>query len=46
MTPTRKATPFAVVNLIHCRRVRRRDVLAKHRPPYDCLPFTRIPVND
>ncbi|MDR1269150.1 MAG: hypothetical protein LBK82_06470 [Planctomycetaceae bacterium] len=33
MTPTRKAIPFAVVNLIHCRRVRRRDLSAKDRPP-------------
>ncbi|MDR1270074.1 MAG: hypothetical protein LBK82_11175 [Planctomycetaceae bacterium] len=24
---------FAVVNLIHCRRVRRRDLSAKGRPP-------------
>ncbi|MDR1270197.1 MAG: hypothetical protein LBK82_11795 [Planctomycetaceae bacterium] len=24
---------FAVINLIHCRRVRRRDLLAKGRPP-------------
>ncbi|MDR1271278.1 MAG: hypothetical protein LBK82_17355 [Planctomycetaceae bacterium] len=28
MTPKRKTTPFTVVNLIHCRRVRRRDLLA------------------
>ncbi|MDR1269140.1 MAG: hypothetical protein LBK82_06420 [Planctomycetaceae bacterium] len=36
MTPTRKATPFAVVHLIHCRRVRRRDLLAnsKRSPTY------------
>ncbi|MDR1270119.1 MAG: hypothetical protein LBK82_11400 [Planctomycetaceae bacterium] len=36
-SPKRKATPFAVVNLIHCRRVRRRDLSAKGRPPDDCL---------
>ncbi|MDR1271354.1 MAG: hypothetical protein LBK82_17745 [Planctomycetaceae bacterium] len=28
MTPKRLATPFAVVYLVHCRRVRRRDLLA------------------
>ncbi|MDR1270328.1 MAG: hypothetical protein LBK82_12470 [Planctomycetaceae bacterium] len=33
LTPTRKATPFAVVHLIHCRRVRRRDLSAKGRLP-------------
>ncbi|MDR1271122.1 MAG: hypothetical protein LBK82_16535 [Planctomycetaceae bacterium] len=32
-TPKRKATSFAVVNLIHCRRVHRRDLSAKGRPP-------------
>ncbi|MDR1270679.1 MAG: hypothetical protein LBK82_14255 [Planctomycetaceae bacterium] len=44
MTPKRKATLFASVNLIHCRRVRRRDLLAKGRPPYNCLSLTRIPM--
>ncbi|MDR1271273.1 MAG: hypothetical protein LBK82_17325 [Planctomycetaceae bacterium] len=33
MTPKRKAIQFAVVNPIHCRRVRRRDLLAKGHPP-------------
>ncbi|MDR1269159.1 MAG: hypothetical protein LBK82_06515 [Planctomycetaceae bacterium] len=28
LTPKRKATPFAIVNQVHCRRVRRRDLLA------------------
>ncbi|MDR1269035.1 MAG: hypothetical protein LBK82_05890 [Planctomycetaceae bacterium] len=47
MTPTWKATPFTVVYLIHCRRVRRRNLLAKGCPPYvylpdDCLLLTRI----
>jgi hypothetical protein len=28
LTPKRKTIPFAIVNLIHCRRVRRRDLLA------------------
>ncbi|MDR1271323.1 MAG: hypothetical protein LBK82_17590 [Planctomycetaceae bacterium] len=27
LTPTRKAIPFAIVHLIHCRRVRRRNLL-------------------
>ncbi|MDR1269541.1 MAG: hypothetical protein LBK82_08455 [Planctomycetaceae bacterium] len=44
MTPKRKATLFAIVNLIHCRRVRRRDLLAKGRPLYNCLSLTRIPM--
>ncbi|MDR1268763.1 MAG: hypothetical protein LBK82_04500 [Planctomycetaceae bacterium] len=42
MTPKRKAIQFAVVNLIHCRRVRRRDLLAKGRPPYNYLPLKRL----
>ncbi|MDR1267883.1 MAG: hypothetical protein LBK82_00005, partial [Planctomycetaceae bacterium] len=42
LIPKRKATQFAVVNLIHCRRVRRRDLLAKGRPPDDCLLLTKI----
>ncbi|MDR1268115.1 MAG: hypothetical protein LBK82_01190 [Planctomycetaceae bacterium] len=38
---------FAVVNLIHCRRVRRRNLSAKGClprgcPPDDCLPLTKI----
>ncbi|MDR1269878.1 MAG: hypothetical protein LBK82_10165 [Planctomycetaceae bacterium] len=33
---------FAVVHLIHCRRVRRRDLLAKGRLPYDCLEILPI----
>ncbi|MDR1270764.1 MAG: hypothetical protein LBK82_14710 [Planctomycetaceae bacterium] len=33
MTPKRKAIPLTVVSLIHCRRVRRRDLSAKGRPP-------------
>ncbi|MDR1268688.1 MAG: hypothetical protein LBK82_04120 [Planctomycetaceae bacterium] len=33
MIPKRKATQFAIVNLIHCRRIRRRDLLAKGRLP-------------
>ncbi|MDR1268954.1 MAG: hypothetical protein LBK82_05465 [Planctomycetaceae bacterium] len=37
MTPKRKAIQFAVANLVHCRRVRRRDLSAKSRPP-DELP--------
>ncbi|MDR1268919.1 MAG: hypothetical protein LBK82_05290 [Planctomycetaceae bacterium] len=37
MTPKRKAIPLTVVPLIHCRRVRRRDLSAKGRPP-DKLP--------
>ncbi|MDR1271293.1 MAG: hypothetical protein LBK82_17440 [Planctomycetaceae bacterium] len=28
LTPIRKTTPFTVVNLIHRRRVRRRNLLA------------------
>ncbi|MDR1271041.1 MAG: hypothetical protein LBK82_16120 [Planctomycetaceae bacterium] len=34
MSPKRKATQLAIVNLIHCRRVRR-DLLAKGRLPDD-----------
>ncbi|MDR1269865.1 MAG: hypothetical protein LBK82_10100 [Planctomycetaceae bacterium] len=31
---------FAIINLIHCRRVRRRDLSAKGRPPTKgCPPF-------
>ncbi|MDR1270506.1 MAG: hypothetical protein LBK82_13370 [Planctomycetaceae bacterium] len=33
MTPKRLAIQFAVVNLIHCRRVRRRNLSAKGCPP-------------
>ncbi|MDR1268827.1 MAG: hypothetical protein LBK82_04830, partial [Planctomycetaceae bacterium] len=33
LIPKRKTTQFAIVNLIHCRRVRRRDLSAKGRPP-------------
>ncbi|MDR1268025.1 MAG: hypothetical protein LBK82_00735 [Planctomycetaceae bacterium] len=39
---------IAVVNPVHCRRVRRRDLSAKGRPPIkgypslDCLPLTKI----
>ncbi|MDR1268515.1 MAG: hypothetical protein LBK82_03215 [Planctomycetaceae bacterium] len=42
------ATSFAVVNLVHSRRVRRRDLSAKGRPPTkgcppdDCLSLTKI----
>ncbi|MDR1271006.1 MAG: hypothetical protein LBK82_15940 [Planctomycetaceae bacterium] len=39
MTPKRKATPLTIVNLIHCRRVRRRNLSAKGCPPYGCLPY-------
>ncbi|MDR1268504.1 MAG: hypothetical protein LBK82_03160, partial [Planctomycetaceae bacterium] len=44
------ATQFAIVNLIHGRRVRRRDLSAKGRPPTkgrlpdDCLFSTNIPL--
>ncbi|MDR1269787.1 MAG: hypothetical protein LBK82_09700 [Planctomycetaceae bacterium] len=44
MTPKRKTTPLTVVNLIHCRRVRRRNLSAKGCPPYNCLPLTKIPL--
>ncbi|MDR1269870.1 MAG: hypothetical protein LBK82_10125 [Planctomycetaceae bacterium] len=38
MTPKRKEkTPFAIVNLIPSRRVRRRNRSANGCPPYDCL---------
>ncbi|MDR1271024.1 MAG: hypothetical protein LBK82_16030 [Planctomycetaceae bacterium] len=30
-------TLIIIVHLIHCRRVRRHDLSAKGRPPYDCL---------
>ncbi|MDR1268424.1 MAG: hypothetical protein LBK82_02760 [Planctomycetaceae bacterium] len=49
MTPKWKVTQFAVVNLIHCRRVRRRDLSAKGRPPTNGCPpdvnqfLTKIP---
>ncbi|MDR1141361.1 MAG: hypothetical protein LBL62_06695 [Planctomycetaceae bacterium] len=52
LIPKRKATQFAIVNRVHCRRVRRRDLLAKGRPPTkgyppdDCLPLTKIPLGD
>jgi hypothetical protein len=36
---------FAVTNLIHCRRVRRRNLLAKGCPPYVDLLLTKIPLN-
>ncbi|MDR1270394.1 MAG: hypothetical protein LBK82_12805 [Planctomycetaceae bacterium] len=39
MTPKRKATPLTVVSLIHCRRVRRRDLSAKGRPPNELPTF-------
>ncbi|MDR1268959.1 MAG: hypothetical protein LBK82_05490 [Planctomycetaceae bacterium] len=40
LTPKRKATQFAIINLIHCRRVRRRDPLAnsERSPTYKRLP--------
>jgi hypothetical protein len=44
LTPKRKAIQIAVVNLIHCRRVRRRDLLAKGHPPNDCLLFNENSV--
>ncbi|MDR1268109.1 MAG: hypothetical protein LBK82_01160 [Planctomycetaceae bacterium] len=44
MTPKRLAIEFAIVNLIHCRRVRRRDLSAKGRPPDNCLPLTKITI--
>jgi hypothetical protein len=31
LTPIRKAAPFAVVHRIHCRRVRRRDLLTNSK---------------
>ncbi|MDR1270175.1 MAG: hypothetical protein LBK82_11685 [Planctomycetaceae bacterium] len=36
MIPKRKVTQLAIVNLIHCRRVHRRDLLAnsKRSPTY------------
>ncbi|MDR1270521.1 MAG: hypothetical protein LBK82_13445 [Planctomycetaceae bacterium] len=43
--PKQSATQFAVVPLIHCRRVRRRDVSAKHRLPDDYKLLTKIPRN-
>ncbi|MDR1269273.1 MAG: hypothetical protein LBK82_07090 [Planctomycetaceae bacterium] len=51
MIPKRKETQFAVVNPIYCRRVRRRDLSAKGRPPYVCLTYyclflTKIPLNN
>ncbi|MDR1268180.1 MAG: hypothetical protein LBK82_01520 [Planctomycetaceae bacterium] len=51
MTPTRKATPFAVVYLIHCRRVRRRDLSAnsERSPTLVRLPLKfliKIPLNN
>ncbi|MDR1268451.1 MAG: hypothetical protein LBK82_02895 [Planctomycetaceae bacterium] len=51
MIPKRKATQIAVVNRVHSRRVRRRDLLAKGRLPCgcpldDCLPLTKIPLNN
>ncbi|MDR1271371.1 MAG: hypothetical protein LBK82_17830 [Planctomycetaceae bacterium] len=47
MIPKRKATLLTVVNLIHCRRVRRRDLLAKgrlpcRRPPHDLPTFKQL----
>ncbi|MDR1268182.1 MAG: hypothetical protein LBK82_01530 [Planctomycetaceae bacterium] len=44
MTPKRLAIQFAIVNLIHCRRVRRRDLLAKGRPPYIDLSVTALQI--
>ncbi|MDR1268674.1 MAG: hypothetical protein LBK82_04045 [Planctomycetaceae bacterium] len=51
MNLKRKATQFAVVNLIHCRRVRRRDLSAKGRLPCGRLPnvyllLTKILLNN
>ncbi|MDR1269890.1 MAG: hypothetical protein LBK82_10225 [Planctomycetaceae bacterium] len=48
MTPTRKATPFTVVNLIHCQRVRRHDLLAnsKRSPTYLMITNLTIPVEN
>ncbi|MDR1269486.1 MAG: hypothetical protein LBK82_08175 [Planctomycetaceae bacterium] len=52
MIPKRKATQFAVVNWVHCRRIRRRDLLAKGRPPtkgcppHNCRPLTKILLKD
>jgi hypothetical protein len=46
LTPKRKAIPIAIINLIHCRRVCRRNVLAKHCPPYVYLLLTKIPLNN
>ncbi|MDR1268573.1 MAG: hypothetical protein LBK82_03510 [Planctomycetaceae bacterium] len=36
---------FAVINLIHCRRVRRRDLSAKGRPSTKgCPPYEILPI--
>ncbi|MDR1269836.1 MAG: hypothetical protein LBK82_09955 [Planctomycetaceae bacterium] len=46
MTPKRKAIPFTVVHLIHCRRVRRRNRSANGYLPCDCLLLTKISLNN
>ncbi|MDR1270735.1 MAG: hypothetical protein LBK82_14560 [Planctomycetaceae bacterium] len=46
MIPKRKATQFAIVNLIHCRRVRRRDLLAKGRLPTFMITNLTTPVEN
>ncbi|MDR1142218.1 MAG: hypothetical protein LBL62_11030, partial [Planctomycetaceae bacterium] len=46
LKPKREATQITNINLIHCR-LRRRNVSAKHCPPYgcslcDCLPLVAV----
>ncbi|MDR1269478.1 MAG: hypothetical protein LBK82_08135 [Planctomycetaceae bacterium] len=36
LTPKRKVIQIAVLNPVHCRRVRRRNLLAKGCPPCGC----------
>ncbi|MDR1268328.1 MAG: hypothetical protein LBK82_02275 [Planctomycetaceae bacterium] len=42
MTPKQKATPLAIIPLIPSRRVRRRDLSAKSRPPVGCFSVVKI----
>ncbi|MDR1269107.1 MAG: hypothetical protein LBK82_06255 [Planctomycetaceae bacterium] len=42
MTPKLKATPFAVVNLIHCRLTPTRPI--SKRSPTLCLPMKFYPL--
>ncbi|MDR1270399.1 MAG: hypothetical protein LBK82_12830 [Planctomycetaceae bacterium] len=43
MIPKRKAISFTVVNLVHCRRVRRRDLLTNsERSPTSFRDFSSI----
>ncbi|MDR1268251.1 MAG: hypothetical protein LBK82_01890 [Planctomycetaceae bacterium] len=44
MTPTRKATPFTVVKLIHCRLTPTRP-FSKRSPTYPKLPtYKKLPT--